>query len=101
MKKNQKVQIRKLTSTGNPLAPTPPKEGYQFGKLNHHVSLPNDYTAKGVLIEDVEVGKDIVISRSNRNGVEIEGIFHTTPVVEIKGNKIHTKNSIYEITEIE
>ena len=100
MKKNQQVRIQKLKPTGNPLAPTPSKEGYAYGQINHNVSLPKGYIAEGTLMEDVVEGKPVFILRSSRNGVEIAGLFNTTPVVKIDGNKVYTKNSVYEITEI-
>ena len=98
MKKNQKVIIKKLSATGNPLVPTPPMEGYVAGQDNGPVSLPVEYTLKGILLKDVEVGHSVEVWRGERNGVVMQGYFNTSPVVKVEDNKFHTQNSVYEIT---
>jgi hypothetical protein len=100
MKKNQKIEITKLSPTVNPAAFTPPKEGYRYGQVNDNVSLPVDYTAIGVLEEDIEVGKSIKMLRESRNGVVTPGLFQTSPIVKITGNQVSTLNSIYLIKEL-
>jgi len=56
-----------------------------------------NYNLEGYLIGPIAVGNIINIWRVSRNGVRVSGHFTSTPVVKIDGNKIYTKNSIWQI----
>jgi len=60
--------------------------------------LPTGYIVEGVLLDDIEVGKSVSLARHVRNGVEVDGLMTTSPVMEITNEKIKTKNSTYRIT---
>ena len=66
---------------------------------NHH--LDNGYWVQGFLMNEIEVGKQIIIDRRNRNGVEIRGVFNTSPVEAIEKNEnvlmVKTENSLYKV----
>jgi hypothetical protein len=100
MKKGIQIKIEKLSPVHNPAAPTPDRKGYVAGQDNGPVSLPIDYWAIGVLENDVELDKPLVMMRTNRNGVMTPGLFHTSYVKRIEGNLLHTENSIYRVTPI-
>lgn len=100
MKKGTQIKIEKLKAVDNPLAPTPDKEDYLPGQDNGKVSLPCEYWAIGVLENDIEIGKPLVMFRSNRNGVATPGLFHTSYVTKLVGDRMHTENSVYRVTPI-
>ncbi|MGA1048984.1 MAG: hypothetical protein ACO3UU_13335, partial [Minisyncoccia bacterium] len=58
-------------------------------------SLPIEYNLEGELINDIEVGKSVVVSRTKRNGVDAYGIFKTSRVTEVGNNYFKTMNSVY------
>ena len=66
------------------------KEGYDEG-----------YFVLGRYASPPEVGKVFNVWRYNRNGVEVDGLFSTSPIVSIEGNLIQTKNSTYKIEPID
>jgi hypothetical protein len=100
MKKNQNIELKKLKPCDKPLYPTPGTEDYTAGKYNGDVSLPIDYTVKGRLASDIEVGKSIMLERYERNGVKVLGWFSSSTVTKIEGNNVYTKNSVYSVKEI-
>jgi hypothetical protein len=65
--------------------------------------VPVEYSIKGILLMDVEVGKSIWVLREERNGVESLGLFTSSPVTKIvpQDNKtetvLNTMNSCYII----
>lgn len=98
MKKGTEIKIEKLRASDSPIAPTPDKVDYVPGQLNKDVSLPSEYWAIGVLTHDIEVGKPLIMTRSNRNGVVAPGFFNTSEVKKLEGNIMHTANSVYKVT---
>jgi hypothetical protein len=97
---NKKVKISKLSKAENALYDAPPIHDYVMGEDNGNVSLPIDYWLEGFLTEELAVGKPIVVSRTNRNGVEIGGIFTTSTVTEITKDGFKTLNSVYKLEYI-
>lgn len=65
------------------------KEGYDTG-----------YYVLGWYTHPPKVGDMFQVWRYNRNGVVANGVFQTSTVTEINGNTVKTKNSTYEITEL-
>jgi hypothetical protein len=101
MKKDIKVELKKLKSVENPFAPTPKMEDYKPGQDNGFVSLPTDYTAEGTLEQDIIVDQPVIMHRTKRNGIESVGILITSKVKRIVGNRFYTENSVYQVTELE
>lgn len=68
-------------------------------------TVGNGYWVKGYLLEDIRAGNSIVLARDERNGVRIDGIFSTSPVVVFEdgaGTAIaYTENSIYSVEALE
>lgn len=65
--------------------------------------IPLQYWVEGVLLESPEVDGNINMLRmtNSKNPEGRLGIFKTSKIVSIDQNKITTKNSVYEIEEIE
>jgi hypothetical protein len=49
----------------------------------------------------IEVGKPVVIDRTSRNGVEVSGLFESSPVVAILDGGFETENSVYQLEVVE
>ena len=69
-------------------------------------TLSVGYYIKGFLLNDIEVGKLILIERHIRNGDKALGVMNTSVVKEIipQGDGIllvHTENSIYKVQFID
>lgn len=73
---------------------------FQPGKHCPH-SLPNGYTLTGFLLEYPKVGRHLKILRVCRNGVKIPGIYTSSTVTDINGDRLHTQNSVYQLRYIE
>lgn len=58
-------------------------------------SIPVEYNLEGSLIYDIEVGKNVIVERTKRNGVEVRGVFTTSRVTEVGNNYFKTQNSVY------
>ena len=70
-----------------------------------HLSPPIEYSIIGTLVNDIEVGKSLMVNRESRNGVVVPGLFTTSIVQSIgyQNNKIvgfTTNNSIYTVEYI-
>jgi hypothetical protein len=96
-----KVRMSKIDIAENPSSPTPSAENYTPGLLNEGVSLPLEYTVEGYLEGPLEKGCSIDIDRRKRNGIEVRGFLHSSPIQEIQatlqGTLVTTANSIYLI----
>ena len=62
--------------------------------------LAENYWLEGKLNKPIAVGETVSIFRHNRNGIKAFGIFETTQVVKIEGDKIHTQNSVWSVTQL-
>jgi hypothetical protein len=74
--------------------------------FENHLSPPIDYWIAGDIVGDIECGKSVVMNRKIRNGVEVDGIFYTSPVETIHREKDEityfvTKNSLYKVEDYE
>ncbi len=67
-------------------------DGQYQGDLH---SIPIEYNVEGNLMYDIEVGKNVIIDRTNRNGVEVRGLLTTSRVTEVGDNYFKTQNSVY------
>ena len=100
MKAGKRVKITKLSPTENPNHPTPNKEDYIYGQDNGYNSLFNGYTLTGTLLFDISVNFAMVVERDSRNNIPIAGVFRSSVVKKVEGNKAYTTNSVYVIEEI-
>ncbi len=94
------VTIKKLKAVDNPKYPTPPVEGYIYGVDNGDVSLPVEYEIEGKLLTNIEVGSCVSVARERRNSTYAPGLFASSVVASINGNKFLTQNSVYEVVKI-
>jgi hypothetical protein len=95
------VRIRKLGPAPEANFEPGEWEDYQIGQKNPGVSVPTDYWLEGYLRGPIEVGKPVVIDRTSRNGVEISGLFESSPVVAILDGGFETENSVYQLEVVE
>ena len=98
----QYVRLKKLSVCSDPFLPSGDWETYVVGKdiENTGVSVPVEYTIEGYLVR-LEVGYPLIIKRTRRNGIDVEGDFSSSVIMGIEGNKIETMNSIYLIEYLE
>ncbi len=103
-----KVKITKIGKASFPLAKSSSSVEDYWDNLKDpdgDLSPPIDYWIIGTIHGEVKVGECLVAIRDNRNGVELPGIFYTTPIEEVKydGDElvgVITLNSIYKIEKI-
>jgi hypothetical protein len=92
---SKRIHIEKYLAALKGLPPNP-KEAHIPGEAqNENFSLPLDYWIEGTLTEEMAVGKSVVVMREVRNGLDVTGLFQTTPVVELTDDTFTTMNSIY------
>lgn len=96
------MKIR-LTKTGIPEAAV-----VESGTWSSHVpgrsnsaSLPLGYWLEGFLVSPLVIGSPISVYRTNRNGVECDGIFRSSKVTRIESECVGTENSVYRIEYVE
>jgi len=96
---NKKAIIRKVKHIGDDI-PAAEMEDFVLGAVNDGVSLPVDYTIRGI-ITCLEIGRPMVVARTHRNDVEVDGITQTSIVKDIRHTKkklvVETQNSEYHI----
>jgi len=93
------ISLEKIAVAPNPISPPAPWEEWIPGSLENQFSLPISYSLKGYLLVPIQLGESIHIFRIERNGVVTDGIFRSTPVVEIREDGlIETYNSIYRVS---
>ena len=59
--------------------------------------LPVGSTVEGELLAPIAVGKMIGVLRRIRNGRPARGLFVSSPVRRIRGDRITTENAVYEL----
>lgn len=97
-----KVKIKKLSANENPIFPAGNKKDYKVGQVpSENVSLFVDYEVQGAIDSPPEVGTAVRMLRTQRNGVESLGIFATSLINKVEGDKFYTANSIYQWEEVE
>jgi hypothetical protein len=91
----KKIYIEKLAEVEGGLAARQ-KHNHKDGRDHFdNYSLPIEYNLEGELINDIEVGKSVVVSRTKRNGVDAYGTFKTSRVTDVGENYFKTQNSVY------
>ena len=99
--KGSPIRVIKLSACEAPLFPPCSWDDWRIYEENTTVSFPVDYEVEGALMDEMEVGKPIVVLRTHRNGVRADGFFYTSPVREFKNGAAITMNSIYFIKILE
>lgn len=74
-----------------------------WGEFFDGKSPPIDYWILGELMRPPQVGRGLLIDRTNRNGVEVRGVMMTSAVKKIDKEDgvtyITTANSLYKLEE--
>jgi len=89
------IYIEKLAEVSDGLPARSMEEHIDGQYQGDSHSIPVEYNLEGELIYDIEVGKQVVVGRTKRNGVEAYGVFSTSRVTEVGNNYFKTLNSVY------
>ena len=89
------IYIEKLAEVTGGLPAIKMEEHIAGESQGDNYSIPIEYNLEGSLIYDIEVGKNVFIDRTKRNGVEVRGVFTTSRVTEVGNNYFKTQNSVY------
>ena len=93
---NKQIYIEKLAEVTGGL-PARSMDEHIMGKPNdNYSSIPIEYNVEGYLLSDIEVGKNVIVERTKRNGVEVRGVFTTSRVTEVGDKYFKTQNSVYQ-----
>ena len=90
---NKLIEIQKIDI--NPEGLPAAKDRGEYLKENGDKSLPVNYTIEGYLNSDIQVGSNVVVARTKRDGVECLGMFCSSTVLEVSENCFVTRNSVY------
>jgi hypothetical protein len=96
-----RVKVTKIKAVDTPVCPTPPMCEHIPGEQSEGTSLPCEYWITGILMEPITIGKNLLVTRDCRNGINASGIFATTTVVEITPTGFKTLNSEYLLETLE
>lgn len=92
---NKQIYIEKLAEVTGGLPAIKMEEHIAGESQGNNYSVPVEYNLEGSLIYDIEVGKNVIVERIKRNGVEVRGMFTTSRVTEVGNNYFKTQNSLY------
>ena len=93
------IHLRKLAVAPDALLPAAAWSEFKPGQLSPlGQSLPVAYEIEGELLGPIAIGSSIMVRRTMRNGERVEGLFISTPVTAIHGDRILTANSVYRIS---
>ena len=93
---NKHIYIEKLAEVKGGL-PARNMDEHIMGKPNdNYSSIPIEYNLEGYLLYEIEVGNNVFIDRTKRNGVEVRGVFTTSRVTEVGDKYFKTQNSVYK-----
>ncbi len=91
----KQIYIEKLAEVPGGLPALKMEEHIAGESQGDNYSIPVEYNLEGSLIYDIEVGKNVIVDRTKRNGEEVCGLFTTSRVTEVGDNYFKTKNSVY------
>ena len=92
---NKQIYIEKLAEVTGGLPAIKMEEHIAGESQGDNYSIPVEYKLEGSLIYDIEVGKNVIVERTKRNGVEVRGVFTTSRVTEVGDKYFKTQNSVY------
>ena len=91
----KQIYIEKLAEVPGGLPALKMEEHIAGESQGDNYSIPVEYNLEGSLIYDIEVGKNVIVDRTKRNGEEVCGLFTTSRVTEVGDNYFKTRNSVY------
>ena len=92
---SKQIYIEKLAEVTGGL-PARSMDEHIMGKPNdNYSSIPIEYNLEGYLLYEIEVGKNVIVERTKRNGEEVCGMFTTSRVTEVGDKYFKTQNSVY------
>ena len=91
----KQIYIEKLAEVPGGLPAIKMEEHIAGKSQGNNYSVPVEYNLEGSLIYDIEVGKNVIVERIKRNGVEVRGVFTTSRVTEVGDKYFKTQNSVY------
>ena len=91
----KQIYIEKLAEVPGGLPAIKMEEHIAGESQGDNYSIPVEYNLEGSLIYDIEVGKNVIVERIKRNGVEVRGVFTTSRVTEVGDKYFKTQNSVY------
>ena len=89
------IYIEKLAEVPGGLPAIKMEEHSAGESQGNNYSIPVEYNLEGSLIYEIEVGKNVIVERTKRNGEEVCGMFTTSRVTEVGNNYFKTQNSVY------
>ena len=92
---NKQIYIEKLAEVTGGLPAIKMEEHIAGESQGDNYSIPIEYNLEGYLLDEIEVGKNVFIDRTKRNGVDVRGVFTTSRVTEVGENYFKTQNSLY------
>ena len=92
---NKQIYIEKLAEVTGGLPAIKMEEHIAGESQGDNYSIPIEYNVEGYLLYEIEVGKNVFIDRTKRNGVEVRGVFTTSRVTEVGDKYFKTQNSVY------
>ena len=91
----KQIYIEKLAEVPGGLPAIKMEEHIAGESQGDNYSIPIEYNLEGYLLYEIEVGKNVFIDRTKRNGVEVRGVFTTSRVTEVGDKYFKTQNSVY------
>ena len=91
----KQIYIEKLAEVTGGLPAIKMEEHIAGESQGDNYSIPIEYNLEGYLLYEIEVGKNVFIDRTKRNGVEVRGVFTTSRVTEVGASYFKTQNSVY------
>ena len=91
----KQIYIEKLAEVPGGLPAIKMEEHIAGESQGNNYSVPVEYNLEGSLIYDIAVGKNVIVERIKRNGVEVRGLFTTSRVTEVGASYFKTQNSVY------
>ena len=92
---NKQIYIEKLAEVTGGLPAIKMEEHIAGESQGDNYSIPIEYNLEGYLLYEIEVGNNVFIDRTKRNGVDVRGVFTTSRVTEVGDNYFKTQNSVY------
>ena len=93
---SKQIYIEKLAEVTGGLPAIKMEEHIAGESQGDNYSIPIEYNLEGYLLYEIEVGKNVFIDRTKRNGVEVRGVFTTSRVTEVGDKYFKTQNSVYK-----
>ena len=93
---SKQIYIEKLAEVPGGLPAIKMEEHIAGESQGDNYSIPIEYNLEGYLLYEIEVGKNVFIDRTKRNGVEVRGVFTTSRVTEVGDKYFKTQNSLYK-----